>query len=522
MTIIKFFSALITVLIASSILLSNVYANEIVIPSQVFIDEENLDIFIDNVFEEDNLRIKVSKREAEIVECGRISEKNVSVRTTLLVDISSSMPVAARNEVIEYINLSIENLAPNEQMRIIAFDTETNMLQDFTSDRYDLDKATEKIKFKGKGSAVFDAVYNTIPKIELQNTKPCFYRTILITDGMDYTNQGITKEELLLKLQANTYPIDVICVSAEQSDKQDKELSALTRISMGKYFCFYPTIDIETLLSDISAKNYFWIRAEIPIALLDGSTRQIDVFDGTNAASFDAKMSVVDVPIEEASTPSSTTTAYSTSEPILTTSNPISPVTYYEEELSITNVIIFVAIGVFVVVAVIVVIMVIKKKKSQSIQINSNSNHVLSASQTTEMTELLDEYESKELFSIKISNISNQNESWVLDVSSDIIIGRGEKCAIRFDDTSVSREQCKIAIDKNGLVISNISTSNKTKLNGVVLATEVLLHPADTIRFGRITLRVDYIQKVTDESPDSRNSSIDMKKELFGTKSIFR
>lgn len=84
---------------------------------------------------------------------------------------------------------------------------------------------------------------------------------------------------------------------------------------------------------------------------------------------------------------------------------------------------------------------------------------------------------------------------------------------------SVSREQCKIGLSKDGLVISNISSSNKTKLNGVFITAEVLLRPADIIHFGRITLRVDYIQKVTDDnppqSPHSDNSGVRKTQSVF-------
>lgn len=59
--------------------------------------------------------------------------------------------------------------------------------------------------------------------------------------------------------------------------------------------------------------NCFWTRVEVPVELLDGSTRQTDVFDGSNSISFDMKMSVVDKQIEQLS---------QTAKADLTTSNP--------------------------------------------------------------------------------------------------------------------------------------------------------------------------------------------------------
>ncbi len=184
----------------------------------------------------------------------------------------------------------------------------------------------------------------------------------------------------------------------------------------------------------------------------------------------------------------------------------------------------FIIIGVVVIaVGVTVAIILIKKKKSKALPIEPYP--ISTPPQSIELTEIIEEYEGKEHYSIKISNVSNQGDSWILDVYSDIIIGRAEICAVRIDDKSVSREQCKIAANKNGLVISNLSNSNQTKLNGTVLVTEVLLHPADNIHFGRVTLRVDYIQKVTDEmmppSPPPLRDASSGSSGISKTKSIF-
>ncbi len=281
-------------MLTTTMLFTTAYASESSALAQAYMSEKNLDMFTNISFEEESLQVKAANRKAEIVECGNFSDENISVCTTLLVDVSPSIPTAVRYKIMDYINMTIENLSSNEQLRIITFDAKINILQDFTSDRYDLDKAAENIKFNGTQSAVYDAVYNTIPDIQQQNDRPCFYRTILVTDGADRTNQGATKEELFLKLQANTYPIDVICAGAKKPNVQNKDLSALTRISNGRYFELYPGTDISKLFSEISVDNYFWIRAELPVELLDGSTRQIDLSDGTNSETFDIKMSVVD------------------------------------------------------------------------------------------------------------------------------------------------------------------------------------------------------------------------------------
>lgn len=493
--------SIMTALAALLMLSLNVYAAEAAALTQAFIIEENLDIFTSGSFDAEKLKVKAANREAEIIGSGTLSEKNISVHTTILIDISTSMPFGARQKVAEFIDLTIQNLPKNEQLRIVTFGAEIKVLQDLTSDRYDLDKAAESIVYDGQQSAVYDAVYNTLPKADTSDNKPCFYRTIVLTDGADYATGGITKEELFLELKNRTYPLDIICVSAAKPASQNKDLSALTRISGGRYLELYPETDAASLVSGTSVGDYFWIRAEVPVALLDGSTRQIDVSDGTNSLSFDMKMSVVDAtpPAESGAVSSSSSRPASSSRVTLPYSTASDTREAKTEEFPLIPVLIIAGASAAVIAAAVVVMVLVKKKRSPS---NTIQNSFHPTHNELPQTIFVDDDADKQgHYTIKISNTADQSESWILDVFSDIIIGRAENCAIVIDDKSVSREQCKIAANKNGLAISNLSSTNKTKLNGTGLATEILLHPADNIHFGRITLRVDYIQKVTDDTP---------------------
>lgn len=492
--------SIITALAALLMLSLNVYAAETAALAQAFISGRDLDIFTSGSFDSEKLDVKAANRKAEIIGSGTLSEKNISVHTTILIDISTSMPYGARKKVAEFIGLCIKNLPKNEQLKIVTFGAEIKVLQDLTSDRYDLDKAAESIVYDGQQSAVYDAVCSTLPKADTSEDKPCFKRTIVLTDGADYATGGITKEELLIELQNKTYPIDVICVSGAKPGSQNKDLSALTRISGGRYLDLYPESDAASLVSGTSVGDHFWIRAEVPVALLDGSTRQIDVSDGMNTLSFDMKMSVVDAPPPaESSAPVSSVVSTSSSRVTLPYSTALDTGEEKTEGFPLANVLIIAGSAAAVIAAAAVVVILVKKKRSPSNTIQ-HSRPIESPSYPAE-TEFIEEREGREHYTIKISNTANPSENRILDVFSDIIIGRAENCAVVIDDKSVSREQCKIAANKNGLAISNLSSTNKTKLNGTVLATEILLHPADNIQFGRITLRVDYIQRVADDTP---------------------
>lgn len=474
---------------------------------QTYINAYNIDLFTSESFNSESLTVKVANKSAEITDSGLISDKEIAIQTVILTDISVSMPIESRGNVLELIQNKIKNIEKNEKIKIVTFGNETKVIQDFTSDRYDLSNAASEIEFNGTQSALYDTVFNTLPEIKTDGENPCFYRTIVITDGADFTPGGITKEELFMRLQKETYPIDVVCVSANAPQNQDKDLAALTRISGGRYFELLPESDTSALASDLSAGNYFWIRAKVPAELLDGSTRQVDISDGGSSISFDMKMSVVDEQIEETllteQTDITSDTVESAETSVISSSFGDTLTGLFPEKA----VPIVVAAGAALMVAVVIIIAVNKKKKNkantrQPVQGDSYNDPCDGGDETEAYTEEA----SEEHFAVKISNTDRPSENWIVEVIGDVLIGRGENCKIKINDKSVSREQCKIAAVNGGLAVINLSESNITKLNGTAVSDERLLHPGDGLKLGRVTLRVDYIQKTGEELPRSHDT----------------
>lgn len=509
MDIKKLFVALCVLIISMATSFSTIYAQSNANLTQAYINAQNVDLFISGDFKSENLSLKVANKTAEIKNSGLISEKEISVRTTVLVDISASMPIESRDKVHELIENKIKNIKKTEEIKIITFGAETKMLQDFTSDRYDLTTAAAEIEFNATQSALYDTIFNTLPEIKLYDEKPCFYRTVVITDGADFTPGGITKEELFMRLQTETYPIDVICVSATIPQNQDKDLAALTRISSGRYFELYPEADVFELTSGLSVGNYFWVRADVPVELLDGSTRQVDVFDGNNSISFDMKMSVVDEQIEQSSQIAQNDLTTDIVDSSASSENLSANRESMVESISDEKVIIIIiaASAVTLIVVIIVIIALNKKKNPNLVPLDSmpKKNIYNREYDTSNATELYFERTPDEYFSIKISNVKVPSENWIIDVSDEILIGRDDHCRITIKDKSVSHEQCKIFVKNGGLAVINLSRSNVTKLNGMAVSNELLLHPGDNLKFGRITLIVDCIQKIGAEIPTPSN-----------------
>jgi hypothetical protein len=475
--------------------------------SQAYAWEQNVDVFIAGSMDSDTLSCKVSNQAAEVVGSGGLADWGTTVRTTLLIDVSASIPSKTRGNVKSYIDTLIQSIGKNEQYKIVTFGEQLNVLQDFSADRYDLSGAADKIEFTARQSRIYDAVYNTIPKTQPIEGEPCYYRTIVITDGVDDTASGVTKEELYLKLQNDTYPIDVVAVSAAKQTEQDKELSALTRISGGRYVGLDPSTDITALSSALSVNNVFWLRVTVPGTLLDGSMRQIDITDGVNSIEFDIKMPAFDVP--QTPTPEQPETAAPESEqpatpPEITPSEPEQPepatTESAEPEISLPfasllgeyALVAYIGAGAVIVIAgaVIAAVVVIRRKKKSSsggAPVNGGGSIALGAE-----TELLSAAPGSIDGNpcIRLRNMNADNQAWDVSIAKGVLVGRDTGCQVCLADPSVSRRQCRIYMG-SAVTAENLSKSNVTRLNGKPLNVPTAIMEGDKLKCGRITLIVE-------------------------------
>lgn len=490
---------------------------------------ENLvDVYVKKNLNLNNINVKVSNQAVEIIDGGFLSEKEVIVRTTILVDISKSIPSKMRESVKSFVETLIGDLNDTDQVRLATFGDKLTILQDFTSDRYDLIKASEKIEFTDESTMIYDAIYNTMPVIQLlDENNPCYYRTIIITDGIDKTANGITKEELFLKLKENTYPVEAIAVTTKKQDKQEKELAALTRISGGTYENLYNKADVSELVENISTDDIFWIRTKIPTALLDGSIRQIDVIDENGSYTFDLKLNVYDVAEEsfienqdseqkiepnlkeetnqrtdeniESKEKEDLEIKIDTESEIELPSGAKENMVKKEDNALDKQQWLFFCIPVIILMILIICILLLIRTKKKKIPTSGGSPNPpvdLPDPDNTIMEE--------DNIKIRIHNAGNSKQVWEFSTNKGVLIGRDHVCNILIQSDKVSRQQCLIYSEtEDAVLIKNLSNTNITKLNGERLDHPKEIFEGDRIKCGDVTLVVDFIYKPSRESDES-------------------
>jgi len=485
---------------------------------QAYAWEQYIDIFTENNLGSiGGISVKASNRVIEPVDCGFLDEKAVLRRTTVLLDISASVPSTARETVKEFIETLVEHVGQNEELKFVTFGEQLRVLHDFTSDRYTLSEAIKNIEYKDQRSKIYDAVSNTIPELEPVGTNPCYYRTIVVTDGIDDTESGVTKEELYLKLRSSTYPVDVIAVSKVRQEDEDKNLSALTRISGGRYANIFPKTDVGTIIAYLSNSDTFWLRVSLPGELLDGSTRQIDITDGTTVIQFDLKIPSYTIP--ETATPGSGAKAgipaKTAATPAVTANKAIDPATPPHTNGANYTPVFLIGGLIIVIIAACVTVAVVSIRRSRKSKIVGQGNNQappdsgLESYQSTQWlnqamfneTGIIDSGETEILnpgksgYVLTIHEAGGGKKRWTLPVREELVIGRGEYAGLRIDDKSVSRQQCKIVAKEGGLLLANLSKTNKTMFNGRELVNVVQVKPGDAIDLGRVRLIIVSVEQ---------------------------
>lgn len=449
---------------------------------QTNIKEQKVDVFVSGEITQNKISCTISNQTADIVDSGFVGKKGITVRTTVLIDTSASMTRDnGQEQVLELLDEMIEKIGENEEYRIVTFGESINEIQKFTSDRYDLSKSIQKIVFNDKKSTMYDAIYNTLPKMEQINGEPCFYRTIVISDGEDLTQSFITKEEVYSALQSNTYPVDTVLASSLGLSQPTKDMMAISRISGGKYYDFRGDVSVKSICSSLSADDVFWIRLEIPKSLLDGSVRYLIISDGSSS-NVEVGIKVPAV-ISESSDETVEESDESKSEESSITSA-AEPEDNKNSWLFTPVFWVIIASAAVVIIVTVVLIVVFSKKKHTTPKPTPDNND-------GGRTEFIPAREQMELY-IRLRNIDNPDMIWELKLANQLLIGRNTACEICLQEGSVARQQCKIYKNANGVAtLENMSGSNITELNGTKINFPQPIKEGDKIKCGRIILMVD-------------------------------
>ena len=78
----------------------------------------------------------------------------------------------------------------------------------------------------------------------------------------------------------------------------------------------------------------------------------------------------------------------------------------------------------------------------------------------------------------------------LVEVSSELIIGRDPGADVTLHDSQVSRRHARISLDAGGLIVEDLGSSNGTFLNGTEIYARTRFDPGDELLIGTTVLQL--------------------------------
>jgi Ca-activated chloride channel family protein len=213
------------------------------------------------------------------------SQEDVPVSLGILIDVSGSM----RNK-IELVTRSalafIKASNPEDQVFLVGFNDQVDLLEDYTSDIDTISDALDNILVTG-GTALYDAIYLGVQKAQ-KGVKPK-KAIIVITDGED-RDSYYKLDELLAKVQESD--VAVYCVgflnaapdkglfgrfSKTAPQKAQEALAKISEETGGKAFFPQKTSEMSPIVAEIAheLRNQYSIGFLSTNTAKDGSWRRL-------------------------------------------------------------------------------------------------------------------------------------------------------------------------------------------------------------------------------------------------------
>jgi Ca-activated chloride channel family protein len=228
---------------------------------------------------EDNFKVYEDGVEQKV---SYFAQEDVPVSMGILIDLSGSM--RGKIEQVKKAALAFIRAGnPQDQVFLIAFNDEVELIQDFTSDIEEIADSLENTVVTG-GTALYDAVYLGVQKA--QSGIKAKKAVVVITDGED-RDSYYKLDELITKVQESD--VQVFCVGFLNTPPEkglfgrwsksipEKAQEALERISEetgGKAFFPDKLTDIHAIVSEIAGE----LRSQYSIGYFSSNTARDGAF----------------------------------------------------------------------------------------------------------------------------------------------------------------------------------------------------------------------------------------------------
>lgn len=443
------------------------------------------------------------------------------VRTLILWDNSLSVMNKYGNTVKSILIDLVASRAAGEEFAIAVLDREVTYLTDYSSDYSYLKQMIEDMEGEDKDAYLIENLYEAISTLN-QMQDFGYKRIIVISDGMDSTEIGYSKDELMALIEKTPYPIHTIGISGKNNQDALQNMFALSRMTQAQYVSLEETQDTMSVVESFNADYHLLqVKIEVPRELQNGSMQNSQLTLTAGNVSYTAQSQVT--------LPFADLTAEKTEEESEAGVEEEVPAGEPETSGLPISKILLIGMAVIVTVLIVVIIILLKSRKKDGKGGNAyeeldkrikNERHKEAAvpafapvkSQKTDMlqktvTEKQEASGSRTLLLFDTSETEGQKaknkriiltdeadamRTYQCDIVDKIIVGRSTaSCNLAITtDNAVSEKHCEISLEDNRFYITDLGSSNGTFLNGNKIHSTVELETGCTLKIGRSVYRL--------------------------------
>lgn len=417
---------------------------------------------------------------------------DVPVVTWLVVDNSRSISQADRVKMKQMLTDLVAGRAPEERFNLCTFDTQLNILLQDSESYAELKSQIDAIEFNDQYAYLTDALAEILDGEKSREGQE-FVRIVVISDGVDINPEGLTRDELNMRLRDRNVPIYTLGCKRTGNEQALKEMYALSRLSSGQSWVLTELENTLSVVQEMSgAELPVCVQVTIPEQLRDGAERGVRLTFGDGAVAEAAIMMPFGSGMEP--TPGPAPSVEPTPGPQAPTPEPV----LEEEPSPILALLPYILLAVCLVAASgIGVFFLIRRKKERErikpvtdAQFSAEATDILAPEQKESGTAILVNNERRLMLSL--TDRANPSRHFEFPLRGKVSVGRNLSNQIVLDyERSVSGNHCEIYLEGSTFWVRDLNSRNGTYVDGIRVADVAEISNGSIIKLGRLELVVE-------------------------------
>lgn len=238
---------------------------------QTSVADENVTAYISCDSGVESVDVQIAQYPCEDVQV--VIPENISVHTIIMVDNSLSVTESNRENIKRILRKYIQGMTEQEVVSLAVFGEEMQFLAVRSRDQNAFLQRIDEIEFHNQDTYLTDFLFEELEAIREDSD---FTRFVIISDGVDNKAIGITKEELLGKLEEISRPVYAVGHIYKNNEAELKNMFALPRMTGGQALMIEDYDDVEEIADQIHDFSHLYaVRAKIPWEVMDGDNKSI-------------------------------------------------------------------------------------------------------------------------------------------------------------------------------------------------------------------------------------------------------